>query len=101
MSWRLICMPRKTRPIGLEFLPERSGGGDGARTHEPLDCQSSALPTELRPRTNFEPSISLLKVVSDRCRPRPKASLGVYCNRSTTPTSSAAYSRSRAEDPGA
>ena len=25
-------------------------GGDGIRTREPLDCQSSALPTELRPR---------------------------------------------------
>ncbi len=26
------------------------GGGEGTRTLEPLDCQSSALPTELRPR---------------------------------------------------
>ncbi len=29
---------------------ELFGGGDGTRTHEPLDCQSSALPAELRPR---------------------------------------------------
>ena len=26
------------------------GGGDGTRTHEPLDCQSSALPAELHPQ---------------------------------------------------
>jgi MFS family permease len=26
------------------------GGGDGNRTHEPLACHASALPTELRPR---------------------------------------------------
>ena len=26
------------------------GGGEGTRTPEPLDCQSSALPTELRPQ---------------------------------------------------
>jgi hypothetical protein len=31
-------------------LPADLGGGDGTRTHEPLDCQSSALPAELRPR---------------------------------------------------
>jgi hypothetical protein len=35
--------------------PARFGGGDGARTHEPLDCQSSALPTELRPRGEWSP----------------------------------------------
>ncbi len=29
-------------------------GGDGTRTHEPLDCQSSALPAELRPRSCSE-----------------------------------------------
>ncbi len=27
------------------------GGGDGTRTHEPPDCQSGALPAELRPRS--------------------------------------------------
>ena len=37
----------------LHRVPVRirnTSGGDGTRTHGPLDCQSSALPTELRPR---------------------------------------------------
>ena len=33
-------------PSDLRF----SGGGDGNRTHEPLACHASALPTELRPQ---------------------------------------------------
>ena len=31
-------------------VEQKSGGGEGTRTPGPLDCQSSALPAELRPR---------------------------------------------------
>jgi hypothetical protein len=45
--WR-ITKSRQTSPSMP--LGHHNSGGDGTRTHEPLDCQSSALPTELRPR---------------------------------------------------
>ncbi len=44
--------PPASLPIALEMAIDLRvpGGGDGTRTHEPPDCQSGALPAELRPR---------------------------------------------------
>ena len=52
MWGRLCCqIPMSCRNVPCAGL---SGGGGGARTPEPLDCQSSALPTELRPRVTVK-----------------------------------------------
>ena len=46
LSLTLSVAPAGRWPSDVPVL----GGGEGTRTLEPLDCQSSALPTELRPR---------------------------------------------------
>ena len=63
--------------VTLDQVPAASSGGDGARTHEPLDCQSSALPTELRPRGGVHPTTSLVRAMWDHVRPAlPSCSVG-------------------------
>ena len=51
------------------------GGGEGTRTPEPLDCQSSALPAELRPRVPF----ALLKPGGLRSNPTSGSLAGRLC----------------------
>ena len=46
----LVSRPGLAQSGRLSDSPALSSGGEGTRTLEPLDCQSSALPTELRPR---------------------------------------------------
>ncbi len=48
-------------------------GGDGTRTHEPPDCQSGALPAELRPRSETSQVTGGISATAPRAEPSWKA----------------------------
>ncbi len=59
----------RTTPLGQGGTRGPESGGDGNRTHEPLACHASALPTELRPQEVHTTLAELTGAPARRRRP--------------------------------